>query len=132
MLHPIAMHSLVILLLLNGLPYAAYAADADTPSEHQVAPADEKREKPRKSDNTVEPMDEVRQHLMEALRALGAAGRLTYESQMPLLQQKTEEALKETQHLLKELEKSMQLKPEPSKPNPTEKPKTDEAGMTAI
>ncbi|MBF0428015.1 MAG: hypothetical protein HQL94_03770 [Magnetococcales bacterium] len=96
-------HSVILLIFLIVLsPIRFLAAESDTPKKG-------------------EPMDEVRDHLQDAIRSLGKAGRLTYESQLPVLQEKSEEILKETQKLMQELEQRMRKKEE-KKPDVKENP----------
>ncbi|MBF0212044.1 MAG: NUDIX hydrolase [Magnetococcales bacterium] len=74
-------------------------------------------------------MDQVREHLMDAMRALGKAGKLTYDSQMPAVKEKAEEAIKETQRLLRELEDRL---PKPSEKKDEEEKKPTTSGATQI
>lgn len=113
-----------LLLLLIGFPISVFAAE---PADQLPTPPATERKTEQQQE---EAMAQVRNHLKNAMRALGEAGRLTFESQVPVLQDKTEEAFKETQRLLQELEQRLLPKTEEKKSTPTEK-KTDE-GMTAI
>ncbi|MEO5331850.1 MAG: hypothetical protein H7839_07480, partial [Magnetococcus sp. YQC-5] len=96
-----------IFLLLMGMPVSLLAEE--TPAEDKTA-------------QQREALGQVRDHLRGAMDALGKAGRLTYESQLPALQEKTDQALKETKRLMQELEQRLQPKPKqddkPPPPNP--------------
>lgn len=88
----------------------------ETPPQSNPPPAGEPASRQR------EAMGEARDHLLGAMRALGEAGRLTYESQLPVLQEKTEKALQETQRLLRELEQQLQRQDEDDGRRATEPP----------
>ncbi|MBF0341372.1 MAG: NUDIX hydrolase [Magnetococcales bacterium] len=65
-----------------------------------------------------ETFGDVRDRLMDAVRALGKAGRKTLEDEMPALKEKAQDALKETERMFKDLEKQI--------PPPAEQKKTPE------
>ncbi|MBF0180154.1 MAG: hypothetical protein HQM03_09030 [Magnetococcales bacterium] len=62
-------------------------------------------------------LEQARDHLLNALRSLREAGRLTYEERMPELRDKSSQALEETQRLLRDLERRLpKLEEKPSTP----------------
>ncbi|MBF0273278.1 MAG: NUDIX hydrolase [Magnetococcales bacterium] len=67
-----------------------------------------------------EALEQAKDHVMDAMRSLGKAGRLTYENQLPALKEKTEEAIQETQRLIEKLEERLprlqEKKNEPAPP----------------
>ena len=85
---------------------------------------------------TEQALDRAKSHLLNAMKALGEAGALTYDQHMPELREKTGQAMKEAQSLLDNLEKQVQQemqelrerqerkKREESKPEPTPEPET--------
>ncbi|MBF0191803.1 MAG: NUDIX hydrolase [Magnetococcales bacterium] len=73
-----------------------------------------------------EALGQAKDHLMDAMRSLGKAGRLTYESQVPALKEKAEEAIKETQRLIEELEERLPRQPD------KKETETPPRGMTQI
>ncbi|GAB0058614.1 hypothetical protein SIID45300_02967 [Candidatus Magnetaquicoccaceae bacterium FCR-1] len=64
-----------------------------------------------------ENLEKAREHLMDAMRALGKAGRQTYDEQMPTFKEKAGEALEETQRKLKEMREQLPEQLEKIKPN---------------
>ncbi|MEO5347607.1 MAG: NUDIX domain-containing protein [Magnetococcus sp. YQC-9] len=67
--------------------------------------------------STEEALEQAREHLLEAMKALGKAGQKSYEERLPTLKEKAGEALEETQKLLREMQERLpeqleKLKPE--------------------
>ncbi|MBF0126256.1 MAG: hypothetical protein HQM02_03500 [Magnetococcales bacterium] len=96
---------LFLLTFLWSLPLAATGGDQGGVPPKVPPPADEEKS-----------LEMARDHLKNAMRSLGEAGRLTYESQMPALRDKTDQAFKETQRLLHELEQKLRKKSPPADP----------------
>ncbi|MBF0261402.1 MAG: NUDIX hydrolase [Magnetococcales bacterium] len=95
--------------MLAGLALAGMVAV--TPVWAGDAPA------PAGDPSSQENLEKAREHLLDAMRALGKAGSQTYDEQMPTLKEKAGEAFEETQRMLKEMQKRLpeqleKLKPE--------------------
>ncbi len=97
---PRAVFLLLLITLLLALPsMSANAGEYDRPDAEK-----RHRSPPSPTEDPSKALEKAKDHLMEAMEALGKAGILTYDRHMPELRNKTGEALEKAQELLKSLE----------------------------
>ena len=83
---------------------------------------------PAGKDEAGQALDRARNHLLEAMRALGDAGKMSYHQHLPELQKGAEKALRGAEKLVRDLEERLQKElkrlpnPKPGKKTPQKDP----------
>ncbi|MBF0369742.1 MAG: hypothetical protein HQL52_09825 [Magnetococcales bacterium] len=105
-----------------GMPLSGSAQEGDSGPVPPVEP----KPLPKSSQEAEEALNQAGQHLLDALEALGNAGRLTYDKHAPALNERSRRMLDNLKELLGDWEERLQQQQQKPLPKPSPEPTPDD------